>query len=242
ALQEQERVEGAQARPVVPHQLDPRLDDVGQGADVLPVRQAVVARVRLHQAGELAAAPVEAPAVHDDAADGVAVAADPLGGRVDHDVGPPLQRPAQVGRGEGVVDDQRQAVLVGHPGHGLDVEDVQLGIADGFGVDALSPLVDGPAEVVGIRRIHEVDLDAQVGQAVGQQVEGTAVEAGRRHHLVAGAGDVGDGQGGGGLAAGGGQGGGAAFQGGHPLLEHVHGGVHDAGVDVARLLQVEEPG
>ena len=33
----------------------------------------------------------------------------------------------------------------------------------------------------------------------------------------------------------------SAFEGGNALLEDVGGGVHDAGVDVAELLQAEEP-
>ncbi len=42
------------------------------------------------------------------------------------------------------------------------------------------------------------------------------------------------------MAGGGGERGGAAFKGRHALLEHRLGGVHDAGVDVAELLEAEK--
>jgi len=54
-----------------------------------------------------------AAAVDDHTANGGAVAPDELGGRMEHDVGAVLDRPAQEGRGEGVVDDQRDPRLVG---------------------------------------------------------------------------------------------------------------------------------
>lgn len=45
--------------------------------------------------------------------------ANELGGRVNHDVRPMLDGPDQVGGAEGVVDDQRQAVVVGNFGNGV---------------------------------------------------------------------------------------------------------------------------
>ena len=56
----------------------------------------------------------------DRARQHVGVAADPLGGRLDHEVGAQLHGPAQVGRGERVVDDDRGAVPVGPSRRGRD--------------------------------------------------------------------------------------------------------------------------
>ena len=53
--------------------------------------------------------PVEAAAVDDRAADGDAVAAEPFGDGMHDDVGAELDRAAQIGRGERVVDQQRHA-------------------------------------------------------------------------------------------------------------------------------------
>ena len=47
---------------------------------------------------------------------------------MDHDVGPVLDRPAQIRSGEGVVDDQWYAVFVSDIGDGADVEDVAAGL------------------------------------------------------------------------------------------------------------------
>ena len=45
------------------------------------------------------------------------------------DVGAPLEGPAQIGRGEGVIDDQGNAGLIGDDGDGLEVEDDAAGLA-----------------------------------------------------------------------------------------------------------------
>ena len=80
------------------------------------MREAVVRHVGLGEAGELAVTPVEVTAVDDDAADGGAVAADVLGGRVDDDVGAVLERTVEVGLEGGVIDDQRHADFLGYLG------------------------------------------------------------------------------------------------------------------------------
>ena len=75
------------------------------------------------------ALPVELAGIDDDAAQGGAVAADELGGRVDNDVRAVLNGADQVRGAEGVVDDQRQAVLVGNLGNGVNVGNVGVGVA-----------------------------------------------------------------------------------------------------------------
>ena len=56
------------------------------------------------------------------------MAADELGCRMDNDVGTMLDRADQVGRAEGVVDDKRNAVLVGNFSDGVNVGDVGVGL------------------------------------------------------------------------------------------------------------------
>ena len=74
--------------------------------------------------------PGEPAAVDDRAAEGRAVAADELGQRVDDDVGAVLDRLQHQRGGDGVVDDEGDAGLVGHRGHRLEVHDVAGRIAD----------------------------------------------------------------------------------------------------------------
>ncbi len=147
-----------------------------------------------------------------------------------------------MGDGGGVVDDEGQAVLVGDGGELVDVDDVELGVAEGLGVDGAGFGVDGGAQAGEVVGVDEADGDAELGQGVVEEVVGAAVERGGGDDLVAGLGEGEDGEGLGGLAGGGGERGDSAFERGDALLEDVGGGVHDAGVDVAELLQAEEAG
>jgi hypothetical protein len=101
ALQQQEGVERRLAGAEVAQAFNAGADgegDVAEGpaaAEDLPEVQAVVARRRIGEQRELAVAPVELAGVDDDAADRGAVAADPLGGRLDDDVGAVVDRAAR---------------------------------------------------------------------------------------------------------------------------------------------------
>ncbi len=95
-------------------------------------QQRIVARFR----------PVESAAVDDDAAHRVAVAADELCQRVDDDVGAVFDRAHEVGRRQRVVDDQRQAVLVGEIGERLDVDELAARIGEALDEDELGLAVD----------------------------------------------------------------------------------------------------
>ena len=77
---------------------------------------------------ESAVRPVELSAIDHHPADARAVTADVLGRGVQHDVGAPLDRPAQIGSCEGVVDQQRQIVLVRNGCDRFDIEHVAAGV------------------------------------------------------------------------------------------------------------------
>ena len=186
--------------------------------------------------------PVELAAIHDGAADGGAVPADELGGGVGDDVRAPLERPEQVGRGEGVVDHQRDLVFLGNRGDFLEGEDGDVGVAERLAVDDLGVGADGLLEVLRVGGVDEGDVDADAREGVVELVVGAAVQAAAADDVVARAAQGEDRQGLGGMAGTDGQRADAAFQVGDALLEHVGGGVHDAGVDVAQLLQGEQVG
>ncbi len=157
-----------------------------------------------------------------------------------------MSAPCSIGRaqerGEGVVDDDRDAVLVGDRGDRLEVGHVQARVADRLEVDGLGPAVDGLLELGGLGAVDEPELDAVLGQRVLEEVVGAAVERGAGDDVVAGAGQVEDRQRFGRLARADAQRSDAALESGDALLEDVGGGVHDPGVDVAELLQAEEAG
>src|SRR5690606_26462202 len=98
--------------------------------------------------------------------------------------------------GDRVVDDQRHAVLVGDVGHGLDVEHVDLRVADGLGEEQLGVQADGVAPRLRVVLVgDERRLDAELGQRVTQQVVSAAVDGRGGDYVVACTGDVQDRQG-----------------------------------------------
>jgi hypothetical protein len=170
------------------------------------------------------------------------MAAQVLGQRVHDDVGALFERPAQVGAGHGVVDDQRHAVAVRHRGQRRQVGDVALRVAQALDEDRLGAAVDQRLEARRVAVVGEADLDAVLRQRVCEQVVGAAVQRRRRHDVVARLGDglhrIGDRR----LPRGERQRRDAALERGQALLQHRLRGVHDAGVDVARHLEVEQVG
>ena len=170
------------------------------------------------------------------------MAADELGCGVDHDVCAVLNGADQVGGAEGVVNDQGQAVTVGDLGNGVDIGDVGIGVAQGLNVDGLGVGLDGGFYLLQIVGIHEGGGDAVLGQGVGQQVAGAAVDGLLRHNVLPLAGQGLDGIDNGCSAGGHGQAGGAALQGCNALLENILGGVGQAAIDVAGIRQAEPVG
>ena len=203
----------------------------------------MVGRVRIDEVGLEArrGRPVELAAVHDHSPDRGSVAADPLGGRVDDDVGAPIDRPGE-DRGEGVVDDDGDLVFVGDGGDALEIGHVQARVADRLEVDGLGPGVDRLLELGELGAVDEAEVDAVLGQGVLEEVVRAAVQRRAGDDVVAGAGEVEDRQRLGRLAGCDAQRPYAALEGGDPLLEDVGCRVHDPGVDVAEFLQPEEPG
>jgi hypothetical protein len=112
--------------------------------------------------------PVVLAGVDDGSAERRAVAADPLGEGLDHDGRAVLCGTVEVGRREGVVDEdghrRRQGVC------GLDqrrdVRDVDEGVADGLDVPELGVLLRGGDERVDVVVLDEGGLDAEVAEGV----------------------------------------------------------------------------
>ena len=180
--------------------------------------------------------PIKGPAVEDDAADRGAVSADVLGGRVDHDRRPMVERPADDRRG-GVVDDQRNAQVLAQCGHLGDRKDRQFRVGQGFGIEGAGFVIHRPPEIIRIGGVDKADFDALLTQCVGEEIPGAAIEVGRADDVVTGLGDVLNGQGRGGLPGRHRQTGGPAFQGRQALFENIAGRVHDPAVDVAQFLE-----
>ena len=129
---------------------------------------------------------------------------------------------------------------MGHVGHGADVGDVARRVADGLAEDRLGALVDEGRHAVDVVGGGEADLDAQLRQGVGEEVVGAAVEGGGGDDVVAALADGEQRVGHRRHTRGQGQTADATLQGRQALLQHIAGGVHDAGVDIARHFEIEE--
>src|SRR5690606_29037928 len=77
--------------------------------------------------------PVEGAGVDHDAGDDRPVSGDVFGGGMEHDVSAPLGGPTQIGRGEGVVDHERDTGGVGDVGEYRNVGDRKPRVAYGLG-------------------------------------------------------------------------------------------------------------
>ena len=155
ALQEEERVEGAEGGAQVAQPLHAQLEDEGQAARPPPRSSRRGRRGRARRSrGSARRRPSRSAPVDHHAADRRAVAADPLRGRVDDDVRAVLDRPGEERR-ERVVDDERDAVRVGDVGDRRDVGHVEARVADGLEVDRPGVRVDGGREVGRVRAVHE---------------------------------------------------------------------------------------
>jgi hypothetical protein len=159
---------------------------------------------------------------------------------VHHQVGAELDRPAQIRRGEGGIDQERHPGVVGDLGHGRHVQHLQPRITENLGQHQPGLRPHRGAVGADVARVDEAGLDAEARQGVGQQVDGPAIQRRGRHDMPAGAHQSGDRQVHGGLAAGRADRADAALERGDALLEDRDGGVADARVDVAGALQVEQ--
>jgi hypothetical protein len=109
-----------------------------------------------------------------------------LGGGVNDNVGSVLDRPAQVGRSEGGIDRQRQAMPVCDFGDRCNVEHLKTWIAERLGKDEARFLGDGLLEVRGLAWIDQGRRDAKARQSVHEHVVRATVDASGRDDVPAG--------------------------------------------------------
>ena len=224
ALQQLEGIGRRQTRAEIAQAFGARPHDEGGLAELLVEDDAVIAGIGLGQHRKLArGTPVEPAAVDNDAADRDAVAADPFGRRVHHDVGAELDRPAEIGRRKGVVDQQRDFRFMRDRGDGGDIEHFEAGIADGLADDKTGVGLDRRPEGVEFARLDEGGGDTEARQCVRQKIDGAAIERRGGDDMVAGAKQGGDRQMQRRHAARGADRADATLQRGQPLFQHRRG-------------------
>ena len=142
-----------------------------------------------------------------------------------HDIRAMFKRAKQIGRGEGVVDHQGNAVRMGHVRHRPDIHHLQARIAQGFTIQ--QPGVGPDRGGIGFRIawVHECCLDTETRKGMGEHIVAAAIDRSRRHNMTALPHQGRDTQMQGGLPGGGGDGADPAFQGSDAFLQHGHRGI-----------------
>ena len=187
ALQQLEGVRRRQARAEIAQAFGAGAHDEGGLAELLVEDDAVIAGIGFGQHRKFAGSvPVEPAAIDDHAADRDAMAAEPFGCRVHHDVGAEFDRPAEKRRGKGVVDQKRNFRVMRDLRDCRNIQHFEPGIADGFADHKPRVGPDRGAERVERARLDESGGDAEAGQRVRQQVDAAAIERGGGHDMVAG--------------------------------------------------------
>lgn len=237
-LQQEECVERGNGCTFVAEQNRTHVDGVGCGAG--GHKRESVARVLFGELRELAAlGPVELAAIHNHAAESRSMTTDELGGRMHHDIGTVFNRANQVRRTEGVVDHQRNLVLVGDFGDGIDIRNVGMRVAECFDKDELRVFLDSGFNSLQVMGIYEGRFDTEVAERVLQQVESTTVNSALDNHVVSAAGKSRDGVSDGCGTGSDGESGNATFEGSDTFFENALGRIGDAAVDVTGVLQGE---
>ena len=124
----------------------------------------------------------------------------------------------------------------------LNIEHVHARVGDGLAVERAGFGRDGLAEILGIIRLDEFHVDAEAAETHVELRVGAAVKRTGCHQFIARSHEARNRQKLRRLPAGSGQGRHAALERRHALLENVGGGIHDARIDVAELLQRKQGG
>ena len=157
AGKDEEGIERRQRRSHVAQGQHAASDGESKIAESLVQHDAVIFRPWLAQHRiAFFARPVEGAAVDDQPADRVAVAAEKFGQRMHDDVGAIIDRLAEIGRGQRVIDDQRHACVLRDLGDRLDVGDDAARIGDRLDEDRLGFRTDRALEGARCRRVRPI--------------------------------------------------------------------------------------
>src|SRR5258705_6790116 len=240
-LQQQERIEGRQASPRIAEPLNTRLKSECQGTERLRIRDSVIRRIG---AGEVWKAtrclPIKTARVNNDAADRSAVSADELRRRVNSNVCAPFDGPAKRRRWGSVVNNQWHAFLVSDFGETFDVQHIQFWIADCFRIDRSGLVIDRRAQAIVVGRVNKTHVDSESWQRVVEKIVRASVKGGGRKDLISGLCQSKNGKGICCLPRCETECRRATFKGSDALFKYIGRRIHDARVDVAKLLQREE--
>src|SRR6056297_1103944 len=119
------------------------------------INQSMVAGIRSSKFGEAPTRPVKTTAVHYSTTDTGTMPTDELGQGIADDVGTMVDRAKQVRGGYRVVNNQRQAMLVGHCGDSVKIIDIILRITEGLNINGLGVVINRSSNIGRIRTVDK---------------------------------------------------------------------------------------
>ena len=175
-------------RTEVAHELGGSFRDECTLAESLRVGEAVVARIRFGESLELVVMcfPVEVAAIDNASANSRCVTVHVLGRGVCHDVNAEIERTAENRGREGVVNNHRNAVLVGEICKALEVQNLACRVCDCFAKEALGVRAECLFNFfVRCVLVYERAFDAKLLHGNAEEVARTAVNGARADEVVA---------------------------------------------------------
>src|SRR5690625_98772 len=202
----------------------------------------MVGRVRLveHRETLFVGHPVELNRIHNHATNGGAVAANVFGQRMHDDIRPQFKGPAQIGSGHSVIHNYGHAVPTADFRQALNIHHVACRVADGLTENRLGVLVNEAFQLLVVVVRGHADFNSLAGQTVGEQVVSTSIQLAGTDNVVARLGDALNGVGNSRHTRSHPQGGNSTFHRRNARFQHRGGGVHDASINIALDLQVEQ--
>ena len=104
------------------------------------------------------------------------MAADEFGCGMNNDVCAILDRTNEVWSCEGIIDNQRNLVLMCNFCKCFDIDNIRVRVSEGLDIDGFCVLLNGCANLIQIEYINKCGADAVLWKGVCQQVVGTAVD------------------------------------------------------------------
>ena len=177
-LQQIERAGRAQHRAKVPQPFRPGTGNKASRAIFFRKDNAMIGGVRLGQGREFLrlGEPIEAPGINQGTPHRNTMPPQPFRCRMHNDIRTMINGATQIGRVECAIDHQRQAMAMGDIGHGLNIQNFQVGIAQNFCKNQPGFRPDRGFKFFRLARIDKGRGNPEPGQRVQEHVDRSAIQ------------------------------------------------------------------
>ena len=186
--------------------------------------------------------PGEFAGINNHATNGGAMTTDVLGGSVHNNVGTLFNRTPQKGCGNSVVHNHGHTMTMSNFSQTGNVDHTTGRVANGFAIHCFGFVINQCFDTGKIIFIGKTNFNTLAWQSMSKQVVGATIEFTDGNNVVTGSGNRLDGVGDCSHTGGDSQTGDTAFQCSNTLLQHITGGVHDAGIDITLYFQIKQIG